>query len=74
LNAKLEREVAEIALKEYTEGAAVTERVVSEGELQLAMAGVEQARRNTAEARERLARIRPRLQQIPRRYPATGSK
>jgi hypothetical protein len=57
LNAKLAREIAEIEVREYTQGAAVTELAVAEGRLSLAKSGVDQAKRNTAEAKERLARI-----------------
>jgi hypothetical protein len=57
LNAKLAREVAEIAFKEYTEATSVVEKATRDGELKLAKADLERARRDTAEAKERLARI-----------------
>lgn len=56
-NAKLEREVAEILVKEYTLGTAVTDKAVVDGEISLAKSEVERSRQEVLDARQRLARI-----------------
>ena len=55
LDAKLAREIAEIAVIEYRSGTSVQDTQVAEGELSLAKSGLERGRRTTAEAKERLA-------------------
>jgi hypothetical protein len=57
LNAKLGREVAQIAVREFVEGTAVQEQAVVEGEIKLARSNLERSQRDTAEAKLRLARI-----------------
>lgn len=54
MNARLKREVAEIALTEYRMGTAMTEEATAEGAVRLARSEVENARRKTAEAKDRL--------------------
>jgi hypothetical protein len=60
LNAKLEREVAEIALREYTEATVGEEKAAREKEFKLADDDLERARRDIVEAKKRLAWIQAR--------------
>jgi hypothetical protein len=56
-NARLTREVAEIAVTEYKEGIYVQDLAVAEGEIKLARDGLERARKNIELAKDRLATI-----------------
>jgi hypothetical protein len=57
-DAKLSRELAELAISEYQEGIFVQDRAAAEGEVKLAQSDLERARQGIEEAKERLARIR----------------
>ena len=58
LNAKLTREIAEIAVKEYTEGVFVQDLQTVEGEVLLARSALERGRDLVEVAKERQARIK----------------
>ena len=59
-NAKLTREVAEIAVTEYTEGIFVQDLATVEGEIKLAQSAANRARDTIDFAKDRLARIAAR--------------
>jgi hypothetical protein len=58
MNAKLEMEIAQISVREYKEGIAVTEKAVLDGEMQLAQSHAKQASENVKKQQERLAKIK----------------
>ena len=55
--AKAEREVAEIAVREYQDRIAIQDQKLAESKIKQARSDLENARHETAEAEERLARI-----------------